>query len=234
MRLQDVAHVAYDRLEEPALVMLAQQGHREAFQVIIQRCNQRLFRVARSIVRNEAEAEDVVQETYARAFEALGAFRGQASIATWLTRITLNEARGRLRVRRKTVGLDQLEAAQAAGGDVIPFPTNSGSESPEASADRMQIRHLLEEAVDALPSAFRVVFILRDVEDCSIQETADFLDIRPDTVKTRLHRARRLLRAQLDQTIGAGMKDAFPFMGARCARMMAGVMSRLDRQSRRG
>lgn len=222
------AHLDYDALGEAELVALAQAGHREAFRVIMQRCNQRLFRVAKAIVRNEFEAEDVVQEAYTRAFAALKDFRGEASILTWLTRITLNEARGRLRSRRNTVDLGEVDIAQSQGPHVISFPTNSESEPPEATAARMQIRHLLEEAVDALPPLFRVVFALREIEDCSIQETADFLDIRPETVKTRLHRARRLLRTALDEKIGAGMKGAFPFMGVRCRRMTDAVLRRLD------
>jgi RNA polymerase sigma-70 factor (ECF subfamily) len=221
------AHPDYVTLGEADLVGLAQQGHREAFRVIIQRCNQRLFRVARAIVRNESEAEDVVQEAYARAFAKLGTFRGEASILTWLTRITLNEARGRLRTRRNTVDLDQIEVAQSQGGQVIPFPANADAETPEVNTARMQIRHLIEQAVDGLPPDFRVVFVMRDVEDCSIQETAEFLDIRPETVKTRLHRARRLLRIALDEKIGAGMKGAFPFLGARCRRMTDAVLAHL-------
>ncbi|MEP7210919.1 MAG: RNA polymerase sigma factor [Alphaproteobacteria bacterium] len=225
MALQKTPPPDFDDLAEADLVSLAQQGFREAFRVIMQRCNQRLFRVARAIVRNEAEAEDVVQEAYTRAFAKLDTFRGEASILTWLTRITLNEARGRLRAQRNNVGLDEVDTAQ--GSHVIPFPSNNEAEMPEASAARMQIRRLIEQAVDELPVNFRVVFVMRDVEDCSILETASFLAIRPETVKTRLHRARRLLRSALDEKIGAGMKGAFPFLGARCQRMTEAVLARL-------
>ncbi len=226
MALQKSLISDYDQLGEAELVRLAQQGIRGAFRVIMQRCNQRLFRVARAIVRNEAEAEDIVQETYTRAFAKLDTFRGEASILTWLTRITLNEARGRLRTRRKTVDLNEIEDAQGSG--VVLFPSMTAAETPEANAARMQIRHLIEQAVDDLPEGFRVVFVMRDVEDWSILETAAFLDIKPETVKTRLHRARRLLRTALDEKIGAGMKGAFPFLGARCERMTAAVLARLD------
>lgn len=226
MALQKLAASDYDQLAEADLVRLAQRGVREAFRVIMQRCNQRLFRVARAVVQNEAEAEDVVQEAYTRAFAKLDTFRGEAKILTWLTRITLNEARGRLRTRRKTVDLSEIDDAQ--GSRVVLFPSNTANETPEANAARMQIRHLIEQAVDELPEDFRVVFVMRDVEDCSILETSTFLDIKPETVKTRLHRARRLLRTALDEKIGAGMKDAFPFLGARCARMTAAVLARLD------
>lgn len=216
----------YKQLVEADLVRLAQRGDREAFRVIMQRCNQRLFRVARAVVRNEAEAEDIVQEAYTRAFAKLDTFRGEASILTWLTRITLNEARGRLRTRRKMVDLNEIEDAQ--GSRVVLFPSSAAVETPEANAARMQIRHLIEQAIDELPEDFRVVFVMRDVEVCSILETAAFLDIKPETVKTRLHRARRLLRIALDERIGVGMKGAFPFLGARCERMTMAVLARLD------
>ncbi len=227
MLIQKTA-LQYDTLGETELVELARKGHRGAFRTIMQRCNQRLFRVARAIVGSEPEAEDVVQEAYTKAFAAIGAFRGEAGILTWLTRIAINEARGRLRGRRNTVDLEEIEIAQGQGRQVIPFPGNSETETPEASAARMQVRQLIEKAVGDLPPAFRVVFVMRDIEDCSIQETADFLGIPPETVKTRLHRARRLLRSALDETIGAGMKGAFPFLGARCQRMTEAVLARLD------
>jgi len=222
----------HDALDEIELVRLAQAGERDAFRVIVQRGNQRLFRVARSVVRDDSEAEDVVQEAYARAFAAIGAFRGEAGIMTWLTRITLNEARGRLRGRRPMVGLDQLEAAQNNGAQVIPFPTSFGTDDPEVDAARMQIRKLIESAVDKLPEAFRVVFIMRDVEECNVEETAASLDLKPETVKTRLHRARRLLRQALDEKLATTMTGTFPFLGARCQRITDAVLARLATERR--
>ncbi|HVY90262.1 MAG TPA: RNA polymerase sigma factor [Hyphomonadaceae bacterium] len=216
----------YLALGEGELVALARRGSHDAFRAIMQRCNQRLFRTARAIVVNESEAEDVVQEAYVRAFSRLDTFRGEASILTWLTRITVNEARGRLRTRRDTVDIGSMNLA-AGDPRVVAFPTQS-DETPEASAARVQIRHLIEQAVDALPEGFREVFVLRDVEDCSIEETAAALDVRPETVKTRLHRARKMLREALDKKIGAGMKGAFPFLGARCLRMTDVVIARLE------
>jgi RNA polymerase sigma-70 factor (ECF subfamily) len=221
-----------DALDEADLVRLAQVGDRDAFHVIIQRANQRLFRVARSVVRNDSEAEDVLQETYASAFAAIGAFRGEAGIMTWLTRITLNEARGRLRRRRPMVGLDQVEAAQNNGAQVIPFPTSFGTESPEVDAARTQIRRLIERAVDGLPEVFRVVFIMRDIEECTIEETAANLNLKPETVKSRLHRARRLLRQALDEKLASTMTGAFPFLGARCRRITDAVLERLAADGR--
>jgi len=222
----------HDGLGEAALVRLAQAGDGEAFRVIMQRGNQRLFRVARGVVRDDGEAEDVLQEAYARAFAAIGAFRGEAGVMTWLTRIVLNEARGRLRRRRPMVQLDQIEAAQMDGAQVIPFPNAMGGGSPEADAARAQIRDLIEHAVDDLPDLFRIVFIMRDIEECSIEETAANLDLRPETVKTRLHRARRLLRAALDARLASTMVEAFPFLGARCSRITEAVLARLAAEGR--
>ena len=217
----------HDGLGEAALVRLAQAGDGEAFRIIMQRGNQRLFRVARGVVRDDGEADDVLQEAYARAFAAIGGFRGEAGVMTWLTRIVLNEARGRLRRRRPMVGLERIEAAQMDGAEVIPFPNAFGTASPEADAARAQIRGLIEQAVDDLPEAFRIVFIMRDIEECSIEETAANLDLKPETVKTRLHRARRLLREALDARLASTMVEAFPFLGARCGRITEAVLARL-------
>lgn len=219
-------------LGEAELVRQAQAGDADAFRVIMQRCNQRLFRVARSVVGDAAEAEDVVQEAYTRAFAAIGGFRAEASISTWLTRIALNEARGRLRRRRPTVGLEHAEAAQGNGAEVIQFPMWGQNESPEGSAARSQIRELIESAVDDLPEAFRIVFVMRDIDECTIEETAQTLDLKPETVKTRLHRARRLLRIALEDKLAATMSDAFPFLGARCEAITERVLERLRADGR--
>jgi RNA polymerase sigma-70 factor (ECF subfamily) len=174
--------VTRETLDEAELVRLAQAGDGDAFRVIMQRGNQRLFRIARGIVRDDAEAEDVLQEAYVRAFAALGGFRGDSGIMTWLTRIVMNEARGRLRRQRPTVGLDRLDETQAAQALVIPFPGASASPSPEADAGVAQVRRLIERAVDELPDSFRMVFIMRDIEGCSIEETAGHLQLKPQTV----------------------------------------------------
>ncbi|OQW55775.1 MAG: RNA polymerase subunit sigma [Proteobacteria bacterium SG_bin9] len=219
----------YERMEETGLVGLAQRGDCEAFRAIMQRCNQRLFRIARGIVRDDPEAEDVLQEVYTRAFAAIGSFRQEASLITWLTRITINEARGRLRRQRNLVDLAQVEAEQNAGADVFMFPSGQSVDSPEAEAGRAQVRRILEQAVDTLPEPFRLVFIMRDVQECSIEETADVLGLRPETVKTRLHRARRLLRQALDEKLASTMTEAFPFLGRRCERITGMVLARLAR-----
>ncbi|MDB5427304.1 MAG: polymerase sigma-70 factor,ECF subfamily [Phenylobacterium sp.] len=217
----------YAGLPEADLVAKAKAGDREAFRAIMTRCNQRLFRIARAVVRDEAEAEDVLQEAYVRAFAAIAGFRGEAGIATWLTRIVLNEAHGRLRRRRTMVELDELETAQT-GAQVLDFPGMARSDDPEADAARAQIRRILERAVDALPEPFRLVFILREIEELSAEETARHLDLKVETVKTRLHRARRRLRETLDAQLADVMVGAYPFLGARCERITQAVLRRLS------
>ena len=140
----------YGSLDDPALVALVQSGDRSAFREIIQRCNQRLFRVARGVLNDDAEAEDVVQAAYVDAYARLGEFRGESALLTWLTRIVLNEAYGRLRQRRPTAPVEAIEMAQLDGGRVVPFPLRYGNEDPAAGAARAQIRGLIEHAVDAL------------------------------------------------------------------------------------
>jgi RNA polymerase sigma-70 factor (ECF subfamily) len=212
---------------EAALVERARQRDPLAFRTIMERHNQRLYRVARTILKDEAEAEDVVQETYLRAFEGLGKFREEAMLSTWLTRIAINEALGRKRKRRQTVAVAAIEEAQRDSARIIRFPTMDAQTDPERSAAQREIRQLLERSIDALPEPFRVVFVMRDVEELSIEETAALLAIRPETVKTRLHRARRLLRQSLDTEMATTLKGSFPFAGARCARITEAVLSRM-------
>ena len=219
--------VDYAALDDAALVALVQRGDRDAFRQVMRRCNQRLFRVARGVVNDDAEAEDVVQEAYVHAYEKIEGFRGEASLLTWLTRIVLNAAYGRLRQRRATVGVEQIEAAQH-DERVVAFPFRFGHEDPAAAATRAQIRVLVERAIDGLPEPFRVVFVLREIEECTVEETAAALDLREETVKTRLHRARRQLRAALRDTLATTLTDAFPFLGSRCERMTDEVLRRLD------
>ncbi len=207
------------------LLRRARSGDDDAFRAIMRACNQPLFRIARSVLRDDTEAEDVLQETYLRAFRSLNEFRGDSSLLTWLSRIALNEARGRLRKRKPTVELDAVEAAQQEGSRILMFPI--ASSDPERSASLAEARRLLEQAVDGLPEAFRLVFILREIEERSVEETAGLLSIRPETVKTRLHRARRLLRRALDRQLVSAASEAFPFLGSRCERLTQVVLARL-------
>jgi RNA polymerase sigma-70 factor (ECF subfamily) len=221
-KLRDLAEV-----HDAELVGLARAGSEPAFREIMRRHNRRLYRVARGIVGDPGEAEDVVQETYLRAFAHLGDFRGDAALSTWLTRIALNEALGRKRRRKPTVELSEVDAL-GQSDNVVMFPMSSGPQDPEAAAAQAQMRRMLERAVDELPESFRLVFVMREVEEMSVEETAAYLELRPETVRTRLHRARRLLRKSLDERLSAALSEAFSFDGARCARMADAVMARLN------
>ena len=207
------------------LVHRAMAHEADAFRAIIKTHNQRLYRIARGVVRNDSEAEDIVQEAYVRAFAALATFRGDASLATWLSRIVINEALGRLRKRRRIVAMPASPEAQ-----IIQFPLNP-SDDPERTMAQRQILRLVERATDNLPDVYRTVFIARVIEGLNIEETADLLGVRPETVKTRLHRARALVRKALDDEIGPVLLDAFPFAGRRCERLTEAVMKRLGLQS---
>jgi RNA polymerase sigma-70 factor (ECF subfamily) len=215
-------------LDDVALVQLARERNGDAFRIIMQRNNQRLYRVARSVVQNDSEAEDVVQQAYVNAFDSLGKFRGDSSLATWLTRITLNEALGRLRRQRHMVDLEVLDAEPSAASKIIPFPLMAATSDPERDAAQRQICQLIERAIDDLPEIFRVVFVMRDVEDMSIEETAGFLGLPLATVKTRLHRARRQLRRALDEQLASTLTEAFPFDGKRCRQTADKVLERLQ------
>ena len=229
MQTARVAEQGLEMLDDMALVERARSRDGAAVRLIMQRHNRRLYRVARSVLDDEAEAEDVVQETYTRAFTHLDSFRGEAQLSTWLTRIALNEALGRLRQRRVTVGLGDIDAINDQGeARVIFLPSARQDSDPEAAAARTEVRRLLERAVDDLPETFRMVFVLRDIEEMSTEETASQLGLRPETVKTRLHRARRLLRQSLDRTLSSAVADVFPCAGARCARITQAVLARLE------
>ena len=214
-------------IADTELVAEARRGNERAFRTIMERNNQRLFRIARMVLKDDAEAEEVVQEAYLRAFSALATFRGEASLPTWLTRIALNEALARKRKERQTVDLTAVETLQEESAHVIWFPNMNLDADPERTTAQREIRNLLERALDGLSEPFRIVFVMRDVEEMSIEETAACLGIRSETVKTRLHRARRQLREALDQRLASTLKDTFPFAGERCARITDAVLARL-------
>lgn len=192
----------------------------------MERHNRQLYRIARGILRNDSEAEDAVQEAYIKAFTHLEGFRGDSSLATWLSRITLNEALGRLRRDHLTVDIDTLES-QRAEAKIIKFPQTAASDDPERTMAQREILQLVERATDNLPEIFRIVFMTRVIEGMSVEETANLLGLQPETVKTRLHRARRLVREELDKQIGPVLMDAFPFAGRRCERLTNAVLKRL-------
>ena len=214
-----------ERTSERGLIELACGGSGAAFGEIMRRNNRRLFRAARGIIGTDWEAEEVVQDAYVSAFRALGTFREEAALATWLSRIVINESQGRLRGRRETLPLTDLD--DTTMGEIIQFPSGAPNADPERQAAIGEIRTLLEGAIDALPSAFREVFILRHVEGLSTEETARVLSIGEETVKTRLHRARTRLQQALQDQLAPALKDTFPFEGERCQRLTRTVLQRL-------
>lgn len=211
--------------EDAGLVRRALAGDQGAFRAIMQKYNRRLFRMARSILRDDGEAEDALQEAYIRAFTHLGQFRGDSGLATWLTRIVINEALGRRR-KAQPVAVPAGEADKPMA-DIISFPGRSEPFDPERISAQREILRLVEAAIDGLPAPFRTVFVARIVEGLSVEETARMMSIPPQTVKTRLHRAREMLRMQIDRQIGPVLMTAFPFAGKRCARVTDLVMQRL-------
>lgn len=212
-------------LDDAELVRRVLDRDTDAFAAIMQRHNRRLYRIARSVLRNSAEAEDVVQEGYVAAFTHLASYRGESSLGAWLARIVMNEALGRLRRKPTAADFAPLEAVPEA--EIIQFPSVTANENPERTMAQRQILQLVEQATDALPEVYRVVFMTRVIEGMSIEETAGLLGIKAETVKTRLHRARRLIQEQINKQIGPLLLDAFPFAGRRCERLTECVMRRL-------
>jgi RNA polymerase sigma-70 factor, ECF subfamily len=217
------------------LLDCARQGDPAAFRTLIRRHDRYLYRVARSVLADDHEAEDVIQQTYLQAFTGLADFRGEASLRTWLTRITLNEAIRRQRRQRATVALSEVDSERDRSQIYLSPLT---SPDPERAAARGQIRKILEAAIDALPPAFRTVLILRDVEEVSAKQTAKLLGIKEETVRTRLHRARHLLRERLGEEFAAALKDVFPFELPRCNALIRRMLDQLGirpavRRSRR-
>jgi RNA polymerase sigma-70 factor, ECF subfamily len=208
------------------LVRRALARNADALRQIMQRYNRRLYRIARGILRNSADAEDAVQDAYVAAFTHLASYRGKSTLTTWLSRIVMNEALGRLRRRQPTVGLAELEPAQNEA-EIIQFPLSTPNDDPERTMAQRQILQLVEQATDNLPDAYRLVFVARVIEEMSVEETSELLGIKPETVKTRLHRARQLVRCHLNRRIGPLLMNAFPFAGRRCERMTEAVMQRL-------
>ena len=211
---------------EAELVRRARERDEAAIRSILQSNNRRLYRLARGILRNDSEAEDVVQETYVRAFTHLQDFRGDSSLATWLGRIAINEALGRLRRQRPNVEWTSLPPGTLEA-QIIQFPLSAASEDPEKSMAQREIQHVVEHAIDDLPEAFRIVFITRVIEGMNVEETAEILGLKPETVKTRLHRARTMLRDNVEKKIGPIVMEAFPFAGKRCERLTEAVLKRL-------
>jgi RNA polymerase sigma-70 factor (ECF subfamily) len=206
-------------------------GDRFLFEIIMRRHNQRLFRIARSIVKRDDEAEDVLQEAYVQAYAHLDQFEGRSQLSTWLIRIVVHEAYRRLRQARRrqmdTMALVEGTGTDGSGGVPIELAPLSRPDNPEQLAATRELARLLEGAIDTLPEGFRTVFMLRVVERLGVAETAACLEIPEETVKTRLHRARRLLQRELERHTDDALSEVHRFLGDRCNRTVAGVLARL-------
>jgi RNA polymerase sigma-70 factor (ECF subfamily) len=215
-------------IADSVLASRTASGDEGAFEALMRRYNQKLFRVARSILKNDADAEDVLQEAYLQAYRRIGDFRGEAQFGTWLTRIVINQALMRLRAgRRERVVVSFQDNGPDEPGHLPADLPDDKAESPPDAALRREVRRMLERHIDHLPVGMRTVLVMRDVEDMSVQETADSLGIPAATVRTRLFRARALLREMLARDADTATIDVFGFDGARCARLVAGVVARL-------
>lgn len=218
---------APEHVDDTELVARAARGDTAAFHLIMRRHNRLLFRTGRSILKNDDEAEDALQEAYLRAWHSIGSFRAEAKLSTWLVRIVVNEALGRLRRRgAQVIPLDSATELPDA-----PWESSmqaNPDEEPERKAMRSEMRGLIEARIDALPEVFRTVFVLRAVEDLSIQEVAEALGIPEATVRSRFFRARGLLRESLSRDVDHAIGDAFSFAGARCDNIVARVMANIS------
>jgi RNA polymerase sigma-70 factor (ECF subfamily) len=219
---------AAKNLSDAEIVQRISAGDRGAFELLMRRYNRPLYRTARSIIKDDAEAEDVLQEAYLLAFRNLDKFRGESSLSTWLTRIVVNEAIARSRKTARRAEIIELGATSQWDNDAAEAQMNQANiEQPEQAALRAETRRLVEKKIDDLPDAFRTVFMLRALEEMTVEETAVCLDIPEATVRTRYFRAKGLLREALSREIDFATEEAFSFDGARCDRIVAGTLARL-------
>ncbi|HTM62130.1 MAG TPA: RNA polymerase sigma factor [Burkholderiales bacterium] len=197
-----------------------------AFEEIMRKHNRMLFRTARAILRDDAEAEDALQEAYVQAYNSMQTFRAESKLSTWLARIVANEALMRLRKETRRAEIVPIQST-ATVQDIEQITDSDMNKAPDAAAERRQMRRVLESQIDALPDTYRTVFMLRAVEELSVEETAAVLDLPAATVRTRFFRARSMLREMLAQKIDVACEDAFSFAGARCDRIVANVLARI-------
>jgi RNA polymerase sigma-70 factor (ECF subfamily) len=208
-----------------SLVRRVVAGDRTAFELLMRQHNRRLYRLARAVLRDPAEAEDALQEAYLSAYRSMSQFRGDASLATWLSRLVLNESLARLRRGKRRENILPLQTPrQVPELDAVRC---DDSTAPDRLADRAQLRALLERKLDELPESFRAVFVLRSVEELSVEETAECLSIPPETVRSRHFRARSLLRESLARDLDLAERDLFDFAGARCDQIVTRVLAQL-------
>lgn len=212
----------YSQVSDEEIVSRVLAGDTVLYEIIMRRYNQMLYRVARSILRNDTEAEDVMQDAYVRAYEHLHQFAGRSEFRTWLTRIAVHEALGRVRRGKR---LDSPRPDQAEGDFMDLFAASA--RTPEQAAADSELRALLQQSILSLPEPYRCVYVLRDVEQMSGDEVARVLDLTENTVKVRLHRARRALRKSIMSRTGAQVLSAFAFEAPRCDRVVAGVFGRI-------
>lgn len=211
-------------LSDEEVVERVLAGDTSLFEILMRRYNQRLFRVARGILADDGEAEDVMQEAYVRAFRELAGFRGEARFSTWLTRIACHEALARARKRRRLVRIGE-------GGGEPPEPP-AETAGPEREMENRELQAVLRDAVEVLPDPLRTVFCLREIEGLSTEQTADALGLSEENVRVRLHRAKRSLRDTLDQRIGREVRRLYLFEAPRCDRLVAAVFARLHLEPR--
>jgi RNA polymerase sigma-70 factor (ECF subfamily) len=217
-----------DASPDSVLVERIAAGDHHSFEVLMRRYNQTLYRTARSILKDDAEAEDAVQDAYLLAYRSIASFRGDAKLITWLVRIVVNEAIARLRKRTRSAEIISLDGDIETHNETREDNMSRGDvELPEQAALRAETRRLLEAKIDKLPDSFRTVFVLRAMEEMTVEETAASLGIPEATVRTRYFRARGLLRESLMREIDFVFEDAFAFAGDRCDRIVAGVRARL-------
>jgi RNA polymerase sigma-70 factor (ECF subfamily) len=211
-------------VSDTELVNLVRAGETALYELLMRRYNQRLYRVIRSVIVNDVEAEDVLQEAWVRAYEHLDQFEGRASFSTWVTRIAFHEALARTRKARRWMPIEDKQGA------IMPEAKRGmkTAETPEAHAMRSQVGELLQAAMDALPEAYRSVFVFREVEQLNTSETAECLGVSEEAVKTRLHRARALLRRELQTHVGSAIAHTYSFMGVRCDRTVARVLELIN------
>lgn len=198
-----------------------------AFEEIMRKHNRMLFRTARAILRDDAEAEDALQEAYVQAYNSMHTFRADSKLSTWLARIVANEALMRLRKEKRRAEIVPIQPT-ATVQEIEQISDSDMDKAPDAAAERRQMRRLLEQQIDELPDTYRTVFMLRAVEELSVEETAAVLDLPAATVRTRFFRARSMLREMLAQKIDVACEDAFSFAGARCDRIVANVLARIN------
>jgi len=213
-------------LSDMELVTRIRAGDARAMEALMRRHNRALYRTARAILRDDAEAEDAVQDAYIQAYRALGSFRGESRLSTWLVRIAANEALMRRRRRLRAAEVIPIAAPVDPMHDSREDPM-ADDNGPEHDALRGELRRLLEARIDALPEGYRAVFVLRALEELSVEETAAALELQPATVRTRFFRARSLLREALARDIDLTLDDAFSFAGERCDRIVAAVLQRI-------